>query len=314
MTYNMNTFFQNICRCIWEENQSELENLLFDSRNVIFSDEECYEMIDSFSAEIRKTVQGCVNICGTGGSRIAKPNISSIASLYLAVIGEVPVVKSGSKSNTGLFGSSDFFNRLGILGYLDKGLFLKKYNWGYCDYLELSPWKRYKPILKSNDCFADFFKRHIVFDYTASRFLLGISNPEYHNAIPQHIRHHCPQQLDTFYTVTQVGVLDEIAPGRVFLNGEYLFETKAIPFNEMKSAEEIMQINDSLLRGNCRDAFWKQTLLQTVALSAAILCSNLNRFDNYYADAERLYNSGEISRILLEMKKDQKTIADAFLS
>lgn len=300
----MNVFFKELVQLIENSDENKIVSYIEKHKSFVFADEEAYEMIDYFSCNIKNNLRHCINLCGTGGSGIVKPNITSISSLYLAYINSNTFVKTGSIANSGKFGSSDFFNQIGIINYTNKMKIIEEFGWGYFDYLELSPWKQYKPILKLNDCFRDFFDRHIIYDYSSKHLILGISNPIYHKAIDNHIQHYKPQKIHTYYTETSVGIIDEFAPGNIYVDGQLIRKTRSCEFNYINDINEIKQINLDLINGCCNRKFWKESLLLTITMVQCILNDDYFSFDDYYRNAKKVYEEKKVKKHINKIKDE----------
>ena len=121
-----------------------------------------HSFLDSY-----KGIDNCININGSGGSKIPKLNLSSIACIYTAAITNMKVVKTGSIANTSLVGSSDLFDKLGLLHAHNKLKGLDMFNFAYYDFLQITAWKRYRDILTLNDSLKHYINNGVFFDYSA---------------------------------------------------------------------------------------------------------------------------------------------------
>lgn len=54
-----------------------------------------------------------IDICGTGGSGLPRPNTSTLAAVLLSAVG-VPIIKHGNKAASGRFGSFDLLETIGV--------------------------------------------------------------------------------------------------------------------------------------------------------------------------------------------------------
>ena len=86
-----------------------------------FTGADIAEMVRLFYAEmpVQLELPGAVDLCGTGGSGLARINTSTINSIVLAACG-VPVAKHGNKAASGRFGSFDLLESMGVNIMADK--------------------------------------------------------------------------------------------------------------------------------------------------------------------------------------------------
>ncbi len=266
MVSGMNEVLKQARKFVLMHDEKQLLNLMQRTKHQVISLEEWSAFVYSFTIEMRQSICNCINICGSGASGIAKPNISSVASIYLAAISGIDIVKSGSRAHTGIFGSSDFFEAIGILGYTNPFDILNKYHWGYFDHWELSPWKQYKDVFRINTSLAMLFASSFFFDYAPRIQFLGISNPTLLQQIQNCICFNLPPQIHTVYTVTSLGYLDEAADGEVFYDGVQIMHSCGNKCVAEKNAQEILKRDLELLYGECPNDFWRISLLRTLAL------------------------------------------------
>lgn len=260
--------------------------------------------IIAFSREsgclIKEQLHGSVNINGSGGSGIIKPNLSSVTAMYVACVSDVRVVKTGSCAYTGKWGSTDFFRELGLLNSENRKRVLEKYGFAYYDYLEVSPWKRYKKAMYSNTDLNALFWKVVFFDYPASTYFLGISVPRYHASLNQLWLENRPENLITFYTATTDRVIDEITPGKVFLQTEKFID---IPGNipVLSNSNELRSINYKLINGE-EEGVWKDCVSEccSIVLLKLHVTSSLE-------EGKELFDKAWKDRMLLKMLKEVKT-------
>lgn len=251
---------------VLENDETGLAALLENYADLSISRQEWYEFVDSFAICLKAEVKHCINMCGSGASRIIKPNLSSVASIYLSALTGVDFMKSGSAANTGVFGSSDFFEKIGVLGYKNKSEILQKFHWGYCDHYELSPWKKYKKIFKKNDNICSLIENTVFHDYASDVLYLGISDPSYAQKLPEYINHNAPGTVKCLYSQQPAGCIDEITAGAVFFDGRHVCEALDAECGKLTGAEDVFEIDIQLLNGDCEDRFWRESLLRTIAV------------------------------------------------
>lgn len=245
-----------------------LTKLLDSNINTPVPLEDFVEFTRLFSSKKKANISGCININGTGASGMKKPNLSSIAALYLSQLSEIPVVKTGSVYNTGISGSSDFFADIGYFLSNNRERIFRKYGFMYYDFLELSPWKRYHHIFIKNKAISEIYSKVVFFDYNAGLFLLGVSNPSYYSSLLQnYFLENRPQHLVTFYTIVQGGIVDEIMPGDVYVDNRlFCKKIQSLNYQQINSREDARQINSKLLTGE-ETGYWKTALSMTCAYS-----------------------------------------------
>ena len=214
-------FLKQVYFLILSGDRNGVQKLLSNNRSLYIDKHDFEEFIFSFSS-LHNELKGCINLNGSGGSRIPKLNISSIACLYIAAITGLNIVKTGSSSNSSLFGSSDLFNELGLLHLKSKSSSLSLFHFAYYDYLQLSPWKLYRNILITNTSLKTFIENGIFFDYSAQYYFMGIALNHYYDRLNSGMRYNDPDSLITYYTNTKYGIIDEIIQGDVYVDDKYL--------------------------------------------------------------------------------------------
>lgn len=268
----MNDILDKAKYSVLNNDEARLIRLFKDATDLRVSSQEWCEFVDSFEVSLKRKIVNCVNMCGSGASRIIKPNISSVASIYLAALTRSDFMKSGSAANTGVFGSSDFFRKIGVLGYKNKIEILQKYHWGYCDHYELSPWKKFKGIFKTNDSIRNLMDCTVFHDYSSRVLYLGISDPSFANKINTYVNHNAPQQVKCLYSFHNFGCVDEATAGEVFFNNERICADRGIEYIPLKDANEVFEIDLQLLNGNCNNRFWLESLARTIAIVLFDMC------------------------------------------
>lgn len=267
---NGQLFFSLAYAFICSDRVSELSQLVEENMSLQF-DENDFEKFISLFSSARKELSGCVNINGSGGSRIPKLNISSIASIYVAAITGIKVVKTGSVSRTSLAGSTELFDRLGLLHSNMKNKGLELYNFAYYDFLQISSWKRYREILMLNQSLKDFINNGVFFDYPASTYCMGIAIDHYYDIMQACKSYSPPSKLITFYTNTKYGVVDEIIQGDVYVNGCYRLTLDGEIFLPHHK-EEVIEEDIRLIYGRSDNENCIDSVRYTTALLINELC------------------------------------------
>lgn len=257
-------FFRKIKELIHAEKQKELTEFICRHKGTEVAKDDFFKFVDTFHPEYINKLSGSININGMGGSRIPKLNISSLLCLYVAAITQKNIVKTGSVSRTGLNGSSDFFEQIGLLNMENKIQAFEKNHFCYFDYTQLAPWKKYKKELCAHQCIKKIWENCLFFEYPESIYGLGLSDKKQQDILNNE-SYFRPANIFTFYTQTTQGVLDEIAQGDIFLNGNFLCHIPGkmyIPTNRTDLRNE----NLNLLNGTSKNLSALNSLKYSVAV------------------------------------------------
>ena len=295
----MNEFFNLIEECVLDDNVDKLKDVIRNSSAIGIEDDVIVVFLKKFGNDNKLLAEGAININGSGGSGYYKPNISSIAGMYISQLTDVPVVKTGSVAYSGIYGSSNFFRDIGLLNPQKRRQMFEKYGFAYYDYLEMSPWKKYKKILFEHPDFKRVFDKTVFFDYKASTYFLGITNRRYHWGLNDYLDvDNKPDDLVTYCTETERGIIDEAFPkGIIYLNDKQFQVCKTdyiMPL--LKDVQSIKRVNEALLCGE-EGGFWKEALVNTCAL--AFVSLNLVRsFDEGREAFEKIYRERVVKKML----------------
>lgn len=266
----------NAFEAIRDGNPAALEQLMEQGAHTPVTPREFEAFTQRFAPEEKQWLRGQVNIHGMGGSGLPKVNLTSIACLYLAAGWKIPIVKTGSRKNTGVMGSTDFFEELGILHAPDKKRLLEEFGFAYFDFLTLSPWKAYKPILRKNADIDKLLGEYHFFEYEIGVLGLGVSSGELYDRFLSQTHFPKPGRIFTYFSRTEEGLMDEILPA-------------APPPRRLLTRQEVSRMDHALTFGRDADAFWLSALRESVALFArelgAVTCleEGRERFDKLYA-------------------------------
>ena len=269
-----------------------------ENRYEMVSISDFFSFADLFSEETKKRIRGAINIHGMGGTGIPKINLTSIASLYLSTICNRHIVKTGSRKNKSVMGSTDFFEKLGILHIKEKEKVLDEFGFAYYDYLELSPWKMYKGILSKNDNIKDILERTHFFDYEMGILGVGISSDKAYRDFLHKVHYCSPKEMFHFYTIVDNKRIDEILPGNIYLD-DILFKGKLIPLPLLSSAHQAYDISLKLIEGDVIDDYWYKAL----RVSVAVLLYRLHT-TNSLEDGEELFEKAYRDKLV--QKKIEK--------
>ena len=95
------------------DNTQYLIDILSEYSDLKIELSECINFLNRFNKAKIKSDNMVIGITGSGGSGIKKPNIGTIAALYLSCIPNIKVIKTGSSKKTGIIGSTDLLNYIG---------------------------------------------------------------------------------------------------------------------------------------------------------------------------------------------------------
>lgn len=97
------------------------KEFLLDLNQHGFSGEDIADLVKVFYKQMptNLTLEGAIDLCGTGGSGLARINTSTMAAILLAASG-IPVAKHGNKAASGRFGSFDLLEAMGMNIMADK--------------------------------------------------------------------------------------------------------------------------------------------------------------------------------------------------
>lgn len=284
-------FLRNLKEAILNDDENGLICILEESKKECVSEKEWIKFVESFTEDKNIYFKDAININGMGGTRICKPNISSIAAIYIALMSDYKVIKTGSKAYSGCWGSSDFFSEYGLLECKNKVDIINKYNFAYFDYLELSPWKKYKNLLMTNDSIKTMLDNFVCLDYKANKHFFGLSSINYFDTIRNKRIINKPNELNTFFTITTVGIIDEIVCGDVFINNIPQCIGYSSDYQILSNINDIKCINLGLLTGKCEYEYWKNSLAVFVSSVLCVLDKKMD-FDETCVEVLKVIKEG----------------------
>lgn len=300
----MNNILDLTYHYILSDEKDKIITLWENNKETYISLEDFYQFIERFSISQRNMVSNCININGTGASPCLLPNLSSLTALYASQISKQNFVKTGSGANTGIHGSSDFFRDIGLLN-LDSQSILDEYHFLYYDYLILSPWKKYKPVMAQNKYLGDYFKQVFFFDYPSKYYFLGLNSVHFYDSFTRGWElYNRPEHLVIYYTNQNDKIYDEVYSGVVHVDNKPYF---TLPDHNNKtpvSASTIHKINAGLVDGS-EDSDWKMYLGYSVALVLEQM-NHVQSIDEGYELFEKCYRDKVVKKMItkiLSLKK-----------
>lgn len=263
-----------------DSSDSDLFDLLVNNAELPLSIFEITSFLSSFHNAF---AYPAYTICGSGGSRLSKPNISSVAALYLSILG-LPIIKVGSVAKTGMLGSSDFFKSINLL---NKTIVTDKCRFSYYDVATVARWKEKISILSINKSFSSFFKQYNYNEFKCFGKMVGCLGKDKSVAYLLKKPINVIGPIFSYYSYINQCPIDECVGSEVYINSNHL---KLISYGEYieYTAESISTINKDLLSGRSTDPFWFYSLRNTVALSlysfkqAHSMSEAYEIFDNSY--------------------------------
>lgn len=297
----MNKILEELKKKI-DGNSDDILEYIINNSSEKFTEAEIEEFLDSVSDEEKFT--SYYTISGAGGSGIIKPNITSIAFLYLASM-NIPMIKIGSRKRKSLNGSTDFFSKLGLLNF---NINDKKYRFCCLDGYSVSRWKKYKELLSINESFNHYFMNNEYQDYTLkSKISIQLNKKTSEIYLSKKIGRK-PEKLYVIYNESNI-IIDEIIGGKIYVNGSvYINKEQNENYFELHKIEDINKINNSLLLGKeDTNSFWYNVLKNEVAIFLY-----LNKFYDSYQRCEsifdKIYSEKYVEKMLKYCNRDLGSI------
>ena len=284
----MNQFLEEIAVTIQQQDAASIYDLLLRNKTTHLTEDDIYSFLKANSRTI--PIPQAYTVCGSGGSMIPKPNISSLACLYLSCC-HLPILKIGSHKQTSLFGSSDFFDCYELT---NKYINNDNIQFAYYDVESVKPWFKYRHLLPMNKSFRVFFEKHVFneIDYLG-KFVgcLGSSKrSEYvkkDSGIPK-------GRIHMYYSFINGSVIDEIVGNECYVDGSRIHLQHAgsyLPLNK----KDIINVNDALFNGYHEKSIWYHSLRDTVSI--ALTFFKEESLLNAYREFDNIYESGGAAAI-----------------
>lgn len=211
------------------------------------------------------------SISGSGGSGIIKPNISTIACLYLSQFKDIKVIKIGSKAKSSASGSTDCiqYNKI----YVSTIEQLNNSNNGfiYFDVDSISPWKKYCSIWALNKSLKDIIDGYVFNEIKYKGKLTGIRSYEMINDYLNRKHINKPDILYAYQGKINEKYIDEFVPGMNSIYGinhqsEEIYINDHVKYVKL-SKSDVFSINKKLILGILDEGYWYESLKYTVAIA-----------------------------------------------
>lgn len=281
-----NTFLEDLAAAIRQEDAAAVYYLLTKNQTTHLAEEDIYDFLSENSKPI--PLKQAYTVCGSGGSGISKPNISSLACLYLSCC-HLPILKIGSRKKTSLFGSTDFFDQYGLSDkYINDGII----QFAYYDVDTVKPWFKYRHLLPTNSCFRAYFDTHIFNEITFLGKFVGCLGPEKQEAYMMKDSDIPTQHIHMYYSYINGEPIDELVGHNCFVDGNKATLTTLGHYSPL-STKAIIELDDNLCKGICGDTLWYHSLRNTVAL-ALVYFKGISIRDAY-EEFDNIFETGGVA-------------------
>lgn len=178
---------------------------------------------------------------GSGGTGKAKPNYTSLTAVYFAAAGH-DVLKFGSRKVTGIFGSTDFFEHLGLneLRFSGGGAF------SYHDVCKSQAWYPFRNLLCANRSFREYLFTTVFNPILAAvKFAFTAHAKE----CLEMRQYHAPGRTFTICSEGRGSIADEAGAGCVYADGVLLCCLRHKTAPTIRTAQEAFATDMRLLAG-----------------------------------------------------------------
>lgn len=227
-----------------------------------FSDAEICQLLCETSVTARPRE---LLFSGSGGTGRKKPNYTSLTAVYFAAAGH-DVLKFGSRKVKGVFGSTDFFEQLGLSELHFRGGGCLR----YYDVNEAQHWYRYRNLLSLNRSFGEFFSTTVFNPIPVSVKLAFVAGQERARTYSGMRQYRAPGRTHVICSDGDGGIPDEAGSGSVFADGTFLcrWDNAEVPI--MLTPQEAFEADMRLLTGLDETAM-SQYLINNMTVSLALL-------------------------------------------
>ena len=284
------------------DNTQYLIDILSEYSDLKIELSECINFLNRFNKAKIKSDNMVIGITGSGGSGIKKPNIGTIAALYLSCIPNIKVIKTGSSKKTGIIGSTDLLNYIGYTKIKKKDVFYDRYGFCYYDVNDISKWKKYENILKINVSLCKILN---IIAYNEFQYDIKFTGTVYRKYAEQFMGKYMVNEPKLWYIYggfINDYIIDEFIPGHNFIISKNIHRSFFIKESQKsKNDGNISELNNSLIMSQCDDCFWYESLKYTVAIYTYLcgISQNLNEGIEIF---EKIYKTKMVKILLEEMK------------
>lgn len=278
---------------IKDDNINKIQELIGNNSNTFISNKEITTFLENCRKVSSNRYSQYYCITGSGGSKVKKPNITSIAFLYIASMG-IPIIKTGSRAMTGTYGSSDLFEELNLC---NREISSKKYKLAYFDVFDTIKWLNYKKELSKNEYFNKYFCNTEIHEFKVkSKMTMQIDEGKYEDFL--NLRNiNKPDKLFVVYSSYKNKILDEVMPGKIKINNDLFFSFEEnLEFYEI---ENIRKIDYDFIEGKKVSDFWYETLKLTIAIFLLV-----NNFTTSINEGCSLFEEKFKNKSVIKMLRD----------
>lgn len=284
----MNQFLEEIAAAIQRRDTAAIFNILLQNKTTNLSEDDIFSFLSANSRSI--PISKAYTVCGSGGSMIPKPNISSLACLYLSCC-QLPILKIGSSKQTSLFGSSDFFDCYGLT---NKYIGNDNIQFAYYDVETVKPWFKYRHLLTMNECFRVFFENHIFNEIEYLGKFVGCLGSSKRSAYMKKESGIPKDRIHMYYSFINKSVIDEIVGDMCYVDDSRIHFQHTGSYSPL-TEKDIIDIDDALLKGDCDNSLWYHSLRDTVSI--ALTFFKEESLSNAYREFDNIYESGGAAAI-----------------
>lgn len=279
----MNQILEDIVAAIQLRDATAVYDLLSQNKKTHLTEDDIYSFLTINSKSI--PISKAYTVCGSGGSMIPKPNISSLACLYLSCC-NLPILKVGSGKQTSLFGSSDFFDCYGLT---NKYIVNDNIHFAYYDVETVKPWFKYRHLLPMNECFRVFFEKHIFNEIEYLGKFVGCLGSSKRSAYMKKDSGIPKERIHMCYSFVNGFVIDEIVGEECYVDGSRMHFQHTGNYSPL-TKKDIIEIDDALFKGHCDNGLWYHSLRDTVSM--ALTFFKEEPLSNAYREFDNIYESG----------------------
>ena len=267
--------FNSVYELIKDQKYAIAVDLSLNERKTIFKNKE----IENFFQKYRKEKNHRVySVSGSGGSRIRKPNLTTILAYHLAEYYKyadenVIIYKTGSKKRTSFQGSTDFIEKYNINNFL--------YNDDEIFNLTLQ-------CLRFNNTINNYLQSHYLCSKKVDKKIIFTCNLE---SVEKYKKSPSCDNILLIYSIINGKMFDEINPinyGLKYINNKIINKSKYNPYKyfSINDIDTVNYLNEKLLKGIIDD-FWgiclKYEMIESISFFQNIsFCKAEKEVNDYF--------------------------------